>query len=159
MREGANEGDELSIAIEVSFDDIYMLQPLSRLQRLSIRISDAGLIVDPRTEIGNSSNAVFIDSRLIFISDVGETIEALTLVEVDENQLINNIFLMPLSEVNLGLKYQLIEIDIETQAERFAQTGCVFFAKGTRISINDGSLRTIETLTAGDKVITRDGGM
>ena len=66
---------------------------------------------------------------------------------------------MPLSEVNLGLKYQLIEIDIETQAERFAQTGCVFFAKGTRISINDGSLRTIETLTAGDKVITRDGGM
>ena len=69
-----------------------MLQPLSRLQRLSIRISDAGLIVDPRTEIGNSSNAVFIDSRLIFISDVGETIEALTVVEVDENQLINNIF-------------------------------------------------------------------
>ena len=66
---------------------------------------------------------------------------------------------MPLSEVNLGLKYQLIEIDIETQAERFAQTGCVFFAKGTRISIHDGSLRTIETLTAGDKVITRDGGM
>lgn len=83
----------------------------------------------------------------------------LTLVEVDENQLINNIFLMPLSEVNLGLKYQLVEIDIETQAERFAQTGCVFFAKGTRISIHDGSLRTIETLTAGDKVITRDGGM
>lgn len=69
-----------------------MLQPLSRFQRLSIRISDAGLIVDPRTEIGSSSNAVFIDSRLIFISDVGETIEALTLVEVDENQLINNIF-------------------------------------------------------------------
>lgn len=90
---------------------------------------------------------------------MGETIEALTLVEVDENQLINNIFLMPLSEVNLGLKYQLIELDIETQAERFAQTGCVFFAKGTRISIHDGSLRTIETLTAGDKVITRDGGM
>ena len=159
VREGANEGDELSIATDVSLDDIYMLQPLSRLQRLSIRISDAGLIVDPRTEIGNSSNAVFIDSRLIFISDVGETIEALTLVEVDENQLINNIFLMPLSEVNLGLKYQLIALDIETQAERFAQTGCVFFANGTRISIHDGSLRTIETLTAGDKVITRDGGM
>jgi len=92
VREGANEGDELSIATDVSLDDIYMLQPLSRLQRLSIRISDAGLIVDPRTEIGNSSNAVFIDSRLIFISDVGETIKALTLVEVDENQLINNIF-------------------------------------------------------------------
>ena len=92
VREGANESDELSIATDVSLDDIYMLQPLSRLQRLSIRISDAGLIVDPRTEIGNSSNAVFIDSRLIFISDVGETIKALTLVEVDENQLINNIF-------------------------------------------------------------------
>ena len=135
-----------------------MLQPLSRLQRSSIRISDAGLIVDPRTEIGNSSNAVFIDSRLIFISDVGETIEALTLVK---SMKINSsiIFFNAALEVNLGLKYQLIEIDIETQAERFAQTGCVFFAKGTRISIHDGSLRTIETLTAGDKVFTRDGGM
>ena len=56
-------------------------------------------------------------------------------------------------------RYKLISYDAETSAERFAQTACVFFAKGTRIAVQNGSLQPIETLAAGDKVITRDAGI
>ena len=79
-----------------------MLQPLSRLQRLSIRISDAGLIVDPRTEIGNSSNAVFYRQPLDLYLRRGRNHRSADLGRIDENQLINNIFLMPLSKSTLA---------------------------------------------------------
>ena len=50
--EGANVGDELTFARELFLDDTYMLEPLARRERLSVRFETDGLFVGKKGEVG-----------------------------------------------------------------------------------------------------------
>ncbi|MEW9922126.1 Hint domain-containing protein [Marimonas sp. MJW-29] len=55
--------------------------------------------------------------------------------------------------------YQLVGIDTSTAHLRFAQSACVSFTRGTRITLATGAQRPVEGLRPGDRVLTRDDGV
>ncbi|MEK9978936.1 MAG: Hint domain-containing protein, partial [Paracoccaceae bacterium] len=66
---------------------------------------------------------------------------------------------MPLSKLDAKTRYTLIGVNSEKAPEKFARTACVFFARGTRITLSIGMLKPIEELNAGDEILTRDAGV
>ena len=157
--EGANVGDELTFARELFLDDTYMLEPLARCERLLVRFETDGLFVGKKGEVGQSGQRLYVDCCVTFMSERGQTAEALVLVEVNDDQFAVAVYLMPLSKLDAKTRYTLIGVDSEKAPEKFAHTACVFFAKGTRITLSTGMPKPIEELNAGDEILTRDAGV
>ncbi|MEJ8560953.1 Hint domain-containing protein [Yoonia sp. GPGPB17] len=102
-------------------------------------------------------NTVHLDSCLTMMAPDGSTHEALILVEIEDHG-VADIFLLPLGELLPSVDYRLVGIERHTATRRFAEAASGSFARGTRITMGDGQMRPIETLAAGDMVLTRDAG-
>ncbi len=63
-----------------------------------------------------------------------DTVEALLIVQVDEHNGVENIYVMPFSPMVEGIEYTLVGIDRENAEERFAKITCLSFVRGTRIT-------------------------
>lgn len=124
--EGANVGDELTFARELFLDDTYMLEPLARRERLSVRFETDGLFVGKKGEVGQSGQRLYVDCCVTFMSERGQTAEALVLVEVNDDEFAVAVYLMPLSKLDAKTRYTLIGVDSEKAPEKFAHTACVF---------------------------------
>lgn len=149
---GVRHGDTLSFADDLVMDDEFRLHPHARDQELGL--------IDDGTSLrrsGDSGNLVHIDCCLTLFSTNGNTLEALVLVEV-ANDLAVAVYVLPLGEFTPGSNYRLIGVERHAATKRFAQAAGGSFARGTLITLASGEMRAIETLTAGDKILTRDSG-
>lgn len=157
--DGANFGDTLSFADDLILDDAYMLAPDSALHQLSITLTDAGLRINEHGETGDTSNQLFVDCCLTLMSYMGQTVEAIVLVEVNSKNLAVSIYLLPLASIQHKTKYSLIKIDRETAEIKLSQLAYFSFAKGTQLTLPTGEMKPIEDLKTGDQLLTRDSGI
>jgi hypothetical protein len=87
----------------------------------------------------------------------GTTHDALVLVE-ESGGLAVAIYLMALGDIVPDRRYRLVGVARETATRRFAEAAAGSFVRGTRITMADGQMRPVETLSPGDLVLTRDAG-
>ena len=91
-------------------------------------------------------------ARYTLMGDDGNRVELLALHVAQE------LFALPLSPMGQGLGYQLLKVEEAPEDTALSDLLCVSFARGTMITMADGSQRQIETLESGDRVLTRDHG-
>lgn len=157
--DGANIDDTLSFAAEVLLDDVYELSLSAKRQRLSLHArSDGSYTIAHDTEVGTPDARVIVDSCLTVMSSDSSTLEMLLMVELDAEDLVANVHVLPLALLVPNGHYRLVGIDIENAGRKLAQVACVSFSRGTNITMNSGAQRPIEDLQIGDKVLTRDDG-
>ena len=156
---GANQGDPVGLGDEVMRDDVYMLDSGLRKLRLGLQPGANGAFrVDADTAVGTPGAAVHLDCVLTFMSPDGHTQEALILVELDAQGDVAASYLLPLAEIEPRTDYTLVGIDASGAPAAFARVACVYFARGTHITLSTGEQRRVEDLRVGDRVLTRDGG-
>ena len=90
--DGINFGNTLSFADDLILDDVYLLSPRAALKELSFDFSDTGLKISNQGAIGQALNWLFVDCCLTLMSQTRHTIEAIVLVEVDDEGLAVGIF-------------------------------------------------------------------
>lgn len=158
---GVNEGDALTDASELIYEDVYELAADAGPARLALEMSEEGRFrIAPGTATGQPGAAVFLDCLLTFMADDGATLEALVFVEVDpEHGTVAQVHLHPLAPIAPQRAYTLVTIDRETGARRLAESAAVAFTRGTHITMGDGRQVPVEDLRPGDRVLTRDSGV
>ena len=156
---GANLGDALSFAAELVPDDTYELAVGASLRRIALR-ADAGATfrIAPTTLTGLPGAMIHLDSCLTLMSADGGTTEVIVLVEVDAEGDVAEVYALPLAPLMPRAPYTLVGIDRENARARLAVIACVSFTGGTQITMASGEQRPIETLSVGDRVLTRDDG-
>ena len=149
---GVMRGERLSFADELVMDDVFEIAGGATTTALDLTVDATGLHL-----ASGPGNIVHLDSCLTMMAPDGGTHEALILVEIEDNSAAE-IFLLPLGELRPSCEYRLVGIERHTATRRFAEAASGSFARGTRITMGDGQMRAIETLLAGDTVLTRDAG-
>lgn len=150
--DGVMKGEPVSFADELVLDDVFQLRAAARQTTLSLLSGKAGLRLGPP-----DGHIVHLDSCLTLMDPDGGTHEALILVAV-EGEHVAEIYLLPLGELTPAVDYRLVGLARHTATKRFAEAASGSFARGTRITMRDGAMRPIETLSPGDLVLTRDAG-
>lgn len=149
---GVTIGEPISFADELVMDDVYQLTEQAALIPLPLLARPDGLArSDP------PQNIVHLDCCLTLMGPDGGTHEALILVEVAD-ETVAAIYLLPLNELVPAIAYRLVGVARHTATQRFAEAASGSFARGTHITMGDGQMRPIETLKAGDAILTRDAG-
>ncbi|WP_338001342.1 Hint domain-containing protein [Frigidibacter sp. ROC022] len=157
---GANLGDGLAHAAELMLDDIYALRPHARRHRLALSGGNGATLfqLTEGSEIGTPGQDVHLDCALTFMCPDGATVEALVFVEVTPDSTIAACYLLPLAPLEPRRDYALVAIDRTSARAKLAEIACVSFALGTHITMANGLQKRIETLSVGDRVLTRDNG-
>jgi len=157
--DGANMGDAVSFADELLLDDVYVLSYGADPQRLSLLASGTSSFeIAPDTEIGKPGALLHLDCALTFMTPDGQTTDAIMMVEVDENNDAEDVYIVPLSALSSKSEYRLVGIDTTNVHHKLAQVACVSFTRGTHITMASGQQRRIEDLKIGDLILTRGEG-
>lgn len=157
---GANMGDSLSVLDELMLDDIYQLTAGTKPRRLALASgADGNVYVAQGTELGTVGAQLHLDCALTLMPHSGDNIEALVMVEVDQDGLIAAIYLLPLAPMQAQHSYTLVRAEQDSARRKLAQMACVSFTRGTRITMATGAQKPIEDLKPGDRVLTRDEGV
>jgi Hint domain len=160
VTDGANLGDGISVCDDLIPDDVYTLKLGAIRERLSVHaLKNGTFIIADDTEIGDPGATLHLDGALILMSPVGQNIDAIVLVEVDQDGDIAGIYLLPLSPLIEKTDYTLVGIDLDAARQKFAQMACVSFTRGTHITMASGAQKPIEDLQIGDRILTRDDGV
>lgn len=161
--QGVNRGDRLGSADDLCLGDVYEVSANATATVLSTRLdardSAAGTsslchVVSPDSETGSPGDIVTIEARLTFMGADGSTAEALLLAVADGLAP----KLLPLSPIGPRVGYTLIQCDAAPAAARLADALAPALGRGTAIAMADGTQRPVESLVAGDLVLTRDNG-
>ena len=156
---GANLGDDLSDASDMELDDVYVLAARAQRDRLAVRV-DAGaqyFTIAEGSEVGQIGAKLYLDCAATFMCPDGVTVEALVLVETDDD-MVSDSYLLPLAPIEPQKDYALVKVDRQAARARFAEVACVSFTHGTLITMSNGAQKPIQDLAVGDKVLTRDNG-
>lgn len=157
---GACMGDPLGLLEDLVLDDIYVLAPSAQPQRLGIAAHhDGSLSVDGETQLGSPGAALHLDGLVTLMPDSGPNTEVLVMVEADAEGYVAAIFLLPLTPLRSQVNYTLVKAEREPARRKLAQSACVSFTRGTRITLATGAQCPIEDLRPGDRVLTRDAGV
>ncbi|PRY91257.1 Hint domain-containing protein [Donghicola tyrosinivorans] len=156
---GANMGDTLSFADDLTLDDTYCLEKTAPSRLSILPQGRRKALVAPDSECGTPGNLVILDSVITLMSPRGDTTEALIMVEIDAMGDVQEVFLLPLARLMPGDDYSLVGINRDEAAQKLAQVACVAFSRGTHITMASGAQAPIETLKVGDRVLTRDAGI
>lgn len=154
---GANEGDALSFADDLELDDTYILSPNAARRRLMISPMSEGCFALSQTS--GEQRQLHLDSTLSFMATDGLVTELIVLVEIDDRNMAQQIYLLPLVPLEPQTEYRLVGIERKEVARKFAQAGCVSFARGTHITLASGQQVQVEKLQVGDRILTRDDGI
>ena len=159
VTEGVAEGDTLSFADELVMDDTYQLHRSARRGRLTMAVNEdgPGFLLMEDSQFGTSGNQVILDSCITVMAPDGTTFEGLIFVEIEADG-VEDIYFLPLANIQTDTDYRLVGIDRQSAATRFAEVACVSFTRGTHITMASGRQTPIEDLKTGDKVLTRDDG-
>lgn len=157
---GVNEGDAIGDALDLIMEDVYELSPSAQSGRLAIasREGTGEFLIGAGSDLGHAGARLFLDCLVTFMGPNGSHDEALVLVEVDPDGAISQVYLHPLTPLVPKIEYTLVTVDTERAREKLAESACVSFAAGTRITMADGRQVAIEDLRPGDRVLTRDSG-
>ena len=157
---GVNEGDAISDASDLVMEDIYQLDAEAAGHRLAVATDEATgeFVIGAGSALGHAGARLFLDCLVTFMGPNGSHDEALVLVEVDQDGAIAEVYLHPLGPLHPKVGYTLVTVDTERAREKLAESACVSFTQGTRITMADGRQMPIEDLRPGDRVLTRDSG-
>ena len=150
--DGVMKGEPLSFADELIMDDVFQLATTAKPSPLELTSGRDGL-----QRANDAANTVHLDCCITLMAPDGVPHDALVLVEVEDDN-VADIFVLPLGELQPLIDYRLVGIERHTATKRFAEAASGSFARGTHITMADGQMRKIETLQAGDMVLTRDAG-
>ena len=157
---GVNSGEPLGVMDELVMDDIYELTQDCAPRRLSLAAwRDGALAVDGDTELGTPGATLHLDCAVTLMPELGDSIDALVLVQVDDAGMIDAVFLVPQAPLLAQTGYRLLKADRLSARQTLAQMACVSFTRGTRITLGTGAQVAIEDLQPGDRVLTRDSGV
>lgn len=156
VTQGANQGDGLTGPDEVCAGDIYTLRSGAKPMRLLLRQPDAGgQSVAEGSDIGRPGTPVRLEARYALMAPDGDLVDLLILlVGGGEGER----FALPVSPVGWRVDYTLLAVEAAPEDLQLADLLCLSFARGTMITLTDGSQRTIESLVHGVEVLTRDHG-
>lgn len=157
VAQGVNMGDPLGLPGQVCEGDIYQLDPQARATRLSVARMSGQQQIAAGSHIGAPGDRVEIIALYTLMGDDGDAVELLLIALHGAEA---GLFALPLSPMAAGAGYQLLKIEDPPAAGEAALSDmiCVSFGRGTLIAMADGSQRPIESLAAGDAVLTRDHG-
>lgn len=158
--DGANTGDDMAHAEELCLDDIYGLSLNAKRRKITVVETSSGpFLVTENSQLGEDGHHIHLDSSITLMSQGGDTVEALILVEVHpSNQTLSQVFLLPLADIQSQTEYRLMRVDRDAARTRLAEVSCVSFMRGTLITCADGRQTPIESLQTGDRILTRDNG-
>ncbi|MEX5729342.1 hypothetical protein Ga0609869_002695 [Rhodovulum iodosum] len=167
---GANQGDALTPCETLCPGDVYEMREAAEALYLSVadaaaasarsahvlRAGDEAAEIAAGTEIGQPGERLGIDGKLTLMAPDGAQVELL-LVLLSEGPAARLAFL-PLGPVEPRVGYALIRVDTAPGPVRLADITSVAFTRGTMIAVAGGEQRPIETLSVGDRLLTRDHG-
>ena len=154
VTQGANQGDGLTGPDDVCAGDIYALRNGAEPMRLLLRQPDAeGQSVAEGSDIGRPGTSVRLEARYALMAPDGDKVDLLILLVGKGER-----FALPLSPVGPRVDYTLLSVEPAPKDLQLADLLCLSFARGTMITLTDGSQRTIESLIPGIAVLTRDHG-
>jgi len=158
VSEGVALADEISFADELVMDDVYALSEDAQRQPLTLSSSDDTPHMAIAGEaLGRRGNTVVLDSLVTFMAPDSTTLEAIILVELQDDG-VEAVYLLPLAPLVPKTPYRLMGVDRENAVRKFSEVACVSFTRGTHITMASGEQRKIEDLRVGDRVLTRDDG-
>ncbi len=155
---GSNVGDTLACATDLILDDIYIAQTDIQNQTLHIDRKNNRYFRTPTATADARSHQIHLDCRVTLMASDGSLIEGFVLVETDDSNDIQQIYMTAQGRIVPKLDYTLIRIDRDDLDAKFALIGCASFVKGTRITVADGSLVPVEQLDINQMILTRDHG-
>lgn len=156
---GVNHMNPVSFADELNLGDSYELRPNARRNALSLFPENpARFRIAPGSTLGVPAARLVLDSCLTFMNSNGKTVEILVMVETDDTGHVTDIYTLPLARLLPRLEYTLVGVDTAHAADRFAEMGTASVARGTQITLADGTCQAVEDLVIGDIVQTQDHG-
>ncbi|TNJ42811.1 Hint domain-containing protein [Phaeobacter sp. B1627] len=145
---------------DLVLDDVYELADPRPPCRLGIAArADGTFGVSEDSELGRAGSTLHLDCAISLMPEVGEAVDALIMVEVGTDGLIDATYLVPQTPLAPQTGYRLLSADRKQARSRLAEMACVSFARGTRITLGTGAQIAIEDLAPGDRVLTRDSGV
>ncbi|MCW1917665.1 Hint domain-containing protein [Rhodobacter sp. KR11] len=150
---GANQGDGIMGPEEVCVGDVYVLHGQAEPLALALTRPEAGRQeVAPGSGIGRAGQGVRLVARYTLMAPDGDRIEVL-LIDLGTEAAI-----LPLTPIGTGVEYTLLAAEEPPEDLALADLLCLSFARGTMITLTDGSQRAIEQIVPGLQVLTRDHG-
>jgi hypothetical protein len=151
---GANMDDGLTGLDHACLGDIYELSPEAVVQKLVVERGVDTQVVAAQSTVGSPGAAVSLAARYTMMAADGDKVEMLALQTGDDAVH----WILPLSPMGTHIEYTLVKMELPQPGEQLLDLLCISFARGTMITLGDGSQRAIEGLVAGDRVLTRDHG-
>ena len=151
---GSNQGDDLAGPDAVDLGDVYQLDRLAEPLRLVVSQPVGGdQHVAAGSAVGHEGQQIRLEARYALMAPDGDKVELLILHLADGDR-----FALPLSPIGPQVDYTLLSVEPAPTGLMLADLLCLSFARGTMITLADGSQRAIEALHPGDPVLTRDHG-
>lgn len=156
---GVNMDEPIGAFEDLVLDDVYTLARGTAPQRLSL-VAEAGggFRVHRNTEIGTPGARLFLDCALTLMPEVGDSCEAIVIVEVDPEGMMAQAYVLSTSPLQAQTGYRLLHACRDEARQVLARMTCVSFTRGTRITMATGAQVAIEDLRPGDRILTRDSG-
>ncbi|NHX27103.1 Hint domain-containing protein [Escherichia coli] len=169
---GANLGDPLGLVDELCLGDVYTLYDDRRALDLAVhdttghadhpgnRFMDrtAGHQVAAGSEVGAPGDALLLEGRLTLLAPDGDKIDLILIGHSPADGSEASLYVLPLTPIEPRVPYTLLAADPDAGEVRLTDTTPVAFTRGTKITLADGTQRTVEDLSPGDTVLTRDNG-
>ncbi|MBT0956331.1 Hint domain-containing protein [Alphaproteobacteria bacterium KMM 3653] len=159
---GANLHDPLWDIEELCLGDIYMLAESAEGYELRITNDGADDTKDgghqrvlPGGDLCPKGGPLHVTAKLTFMARDGSKIEILHLHLPNATR---EFCFLPITPVEPKTDYTLIGVDESPRDVKFSDLITFAFLRGTQITMADGSQRPIETLSVGDRLLTRDHG-
>lgn len=155
---GVNLDEGLAGLDDACLGDIYELAQGAEAQKLVLQRGGETQIVAEGSDLGAPGALVTIAARYTMMAPDGDRVELLALRVWAQVGLEAEYFVLPLSPMGPQIEYTLVKMEEPLPEERLMDLLCISFARGTMITLGDGTQRPIEALRAGDRVLTRDHG-
>ncbi|WP_376874003.1 Hint domain-containing protein [Albirhodobacter sp. R86504] len=152
---GANQGDALGDPFECEPGDTYQLERDATPLRLMLSTNaDGQQIIAEGSEIGTQGDQITLTARYVMMAPDSDKVDLLLI----RHEPSGHRFALPLSPIAPRVDYMLIEAHEDPGTTQLADLVCVAFTTGTMITLAGGAQRPIESLQAGDRILTRDSG-
>ena len=154
VTQGSNQGDDLAGPGAVDLGDIYQLDRQAEALRLVVsQPVGHDQHVAAGSAVGHAGQQIRLEARYALMAPDGDKVELLILLLDDDAR-----FVLPLSPIGAQVDYTLLAVEPAPTGLMLADLLCLSFARGTMITLADGSQRAIEGLTPGLALLTRDHG-